>query len=133
MQPIVWLEGGAIAGYEALIRWQHPERGMVLPGEFTPIAEAGGLMPDLDRWLFRAAFDALAAVHAEVGNAAPLFLSVNLSGLRFADLSVVSDLADALTASGVDPRHIKAELTEGALIGFGAWSRDGVIAHSPVG
>ncbi len=116
MQPIVWLEGGAIAGYEALIRWQHPERGMVSPGEFIPIAEAGGLMPDLDRWLFRAAFDALAAIHAEVGNAAPLFLSVNLSGLRFADLSVVSDLADALTASGVDPRHIKAELTEGALI-----------------
>ena len=117
MQPIIWLEGRGVAGYEALIRWQHPDRGLVSPGEFVPVAEAGGLIPDLDRWLFPAAFDALAQIHQRLAASERPFLSVNLSGLRFADLSVVADLRDALAASAVSAQHVKVELTEGALIG----------------
>ncbi len=117
MQPVMWLEGRSVAGYEALIRWQHPRRGLVSPGEFVPIAEAGGLIPDLDRWLFPAAFQALAQIHERWADSERPFLSVNLSGLRFADLSVVTDLRDAMSASGIGAQDVKVKLTEGALIG----------------
>lgn len=91
--------------------------GLGFAGEFVPIAEAGGLIPDLDRWLFPAAFQALAQIHERWADSERPFLSVNLSGLRFADLSVVTDLRDAMSASGIGAQDVKVKLTEGALIG----------------
>jgi len=112
-QPQVSLATGEIVGAEALVRWRHPEWGMVAPGRFIPLAEETGLIMPLGDWVLREACRQ-AAVWARQGR--PLRVSVNLSARQLGERGLVSSVRAALDASGLDPRWLDLELTETALI-----------------
>jgi len=110
-QPIICAPLDAVVGLEALIRWQHPERGLAAPDAFIPVAEETGLIVDIDRWVVRTACERLAHwPGSELG------LSVNLSSLQFARPDLVPFLAEVLSETGIAPRRLKLELTEGLLL-----------------
>ncbi len=117
-QPIVALPDHSLRGFEALVRWRHPERGLVSPGRFVALAEEAGLINSIDGWTVRSALSSLkrmqdAAVAA--GKPKP-WLSVNLSGTRFVDDTLVETLRRVVAESGVEPRYLTVEITEGVLI-----------------
>ncbi len=112
-QPIVELMTGRVTGVEALVRWQHPIRGLVPPGEFVPIAEEIGLVMHLDDWVLEHACQQLAAW--QVSNP-DLTMSINLSGLQFARADLVTQVAQVLERSGADPTRVALEMTEGVLM-----------------
>ena len=113
-QPVVDAEG-RILGAEALVRWQHPERGMVPPGEFIAIAEQTGLIMPLGRLMLRAACAQLAAWAAQP-QTEPWSVSVNVSAHEFKHADFVRQVLDALDESGANPRRLKLELTESLLL-----------------
>ncbi|MET0765180.1 MAG: EAL domain-containing protein [Blastococcus sp.] len=108
-QPIVHLPTGQVEGVEALVRWQHPERGLLPPGDFIPVAEEYELMAPLTRWVLGAA-TWQAAEWARLG--LPLLLSVNVSAASLATGTLVDDVAEALATSELPPNHLIVELTE---------------------
>jgi diguanylate cyclase (GGDEF)-like protein len=114
-QPIFELRSERLAGVEALIRWEHPARGLLLPGEFIPIAEDSRLMLPLGRWVLRTACMQAAAWRARLSDQ-PLTLSVNLSSVQFADPGLVADVGAALAASELQPDRLVLELTETAML-----------------
>lgn len=115
-QPIVAVRDGTTAGYEALIRWRSPERGMVPPGVFIPIAEQSELIVDIGRWALRAAGGALARCsRAASARSAPLFLTINVSGRQIDSVTLVDDVAAGLAASAGHGR-LKLEITESLLM-----------------
>lgn len=118
LQPIVSLPDRRLLGFEALIRWQHPEKGMVSPADFIPVAERTHIVWDLDRLMLERA----CAVAAELQQAAgdckrKLYVSVNLSGAHFDSEAVVEEVASVLKKQGADPEQIVLEITESALMG----------------
>ncbi len=115
-QPIVSLETGYLMGFEALLRWNSPDRGQVSPGDFIPVAEQTGLIRPIGRWVFRVAAKQLRAWHEEFGLAGQLSVSVNLSGAQVADPDLLQAIARALRDTGVDPGSIKVELTESVVM-----------------
>ena len=112
-QPIVQLNG-QISGAEALVRWQHPQRGMVLPGEFIGLAESTRLIIPLGRWVLHTAGMQLHAWQTDPAMAA-LTLAVNVSAQQFKDPDFVSHVTQALEQTGANPRQLKIELTESLL------------------
>jgi diguanylate cyclase (GGDEF)-like protein/PAS domain S-box-containing protein len=114
-QPIVSLTSGRITGVEALVRWEHPERGLTSPGEFIPLAEETGLILPLGAWVLVNACRQLAEWRREFRNAR-IALSVNLSAKQFGQVDLVERIREALEQSGLDPRHLKLEITESAII-----------------
>ena len=110
-QPIVNLRSNEITGIEALIRWHHPDKGMVLPAMFIPLAEEIGFIVPLGEWVLREAC-AAAAKWAE-----PLTVSVNLSPAQFRNPGLIETVADALAASGLPPERLELEITEMVLLG----------------
>jgi EAL domain-containing protein (putative c-di-GMP-specific phosphodiesterase class I) len=114
LQPIVHLADGAPAGFEALIRWQHPQRGLVPPGQFIPLAEESVLINRIGLWIIEHSCAALAALDS-TGPAQP-FMSVNLSGRQLNDPAVLPALDAALARHGVAPGQIKLEITESLLL-----------------
>ena len=108
-QPIVAVENGAIEGFEALLRWTHPERGEIRPGLFVPIAEQGGLMIPLGNWMLRHVF-------REVRSWPACDVSVNLSPLQIMAADFVPTIAGIVAETGVDPRRIVLEVTEGIML-----------------
>jgi diguanylate cyclase (GGDEF)-like protein/PAS domain S-box-containing protein len=106
---------GRIIGVEALVRWHHPERGLVSPGEFIPVAEETGLILPLGREIFAMAFAQLARWAARPAMAA-LTLAVNVSARQIRQPDFVEQLMRELRGAGVDPRRLKLELTESVLI-----------------
>jgi diguanylate cyclase (GGDEF)-like protein len=110
-QPIVNLRSNQIAGLEALIRWRHPDRGMVLPAMFIPLAEEIGFIIPLGEWVLREAC-ATAAKWTE-----PLTVAVNLSPAQFRNPHLIDTVADALAASGLPPERLELEITEMVLLG----------------
>jgi diguanylate cyclase (GGDEF)-like protein/PAS domain S-box-containing protein len=117
-QPIIDLTDTAVVGFEALIRWEHPTRGLVAPGEFIPLAEAVGLVRDLDLFTLRAACQHLRRWQLIMdGTDGPaLSMNVNLSGLSVMQPRMVGDVAAVLDESGVAPAHLVLEVTEGVLL-----------------
>jgi diguanylate cyclase (GGDEF)-like protein len=113
-QPIVRLRDTRVTGFEALVRWQHPERGCLSPAAFMHVAEDTGLVTYIDRWMLRAACRAAhdwrlrAAVHA------PLSVSVNISARSFAQPDLVREVIDTLDDTGLDPHNLRLEITESA-------------------
>lgn len=113
-QPIVCADDGRLSGLEALVRWRHPERGLVSPAQFVPVAEECGLIVDLGRFVLREATAQLAAwrraglVGADVG------MTVNVSARQLEGVGLAADVEDALAASGLDavPHLLGLELTE---------------------
>lgn len=113
-QPIVHLATGDILGAEALVRWQHPTRGLLAPGAFIPLAEETQLIVPIGRRVLRAACEQ--AVHW-LARHGELTMAVNLSGMQLAQPDLVSDVAAALRDSGLPARHLTLEITETVLMG----------------
>ena len=115
-QPILDLRTRQIVGFEALIRWLHPERGMIAPLRFIPMAEESGLIVPLGRWILeRACRDACRLERSRRGQA-PLRVSVNVSARQLREDGLLDDVKHALEVSGLDPSRLELELTESILI-----------------
>jgi diguanylate cyclase (GGDEF)-like protein len=109
-QPLVNLTRGCVSGFEALVRWRHPERGLVRPDDFIPAAEAMGLIVPLGKWILsRACADAASWP-------AGLKVAVNLSAVQFTDPGLEGAVAAALAASGLAPGRLELEITESLLL-----------------
>ena len=114
-QPLVRFRDGAVTGVEALVRWQHPTRGLLMPDEFVPVAEGSGLIVQLGRWVLRHALLELAAWERRPGATPGLTLAINLSAREFAQVDLVRAVSDALTETGVEPARLHLEITESTL------------------
>jgi predicted signal transduction protein with EAL and GGDEF domain len=114
-QPVVELPGGKLAGLEALVRWDHPERGLVMPGEFVALAEDTGLIVPIGRWVLHAACQAARDWQRRFPLQPQPFLSVNLSVRQLQQPDLLEDVAGALDASGLDPDQLMLEITESVL------------------
>ncbi|MEK6277098.1 MAG: EAL domain-containing protein [Actinomycetota bacterium] len=115
-QPIVELANGDIIGVEALLRWEHPKKGMVSPGEFIPVAEESGLIEPIGRWVMEQACKQTLAWQQLRPDSRPIDLSVNLSVRQFASRDLPEVVADILRRTGLDPTHLKIEITESVLV-----------------
>ena len=102
-------------GVEALVRWNHPEKGMISPGVFIPFAEESKLVLPLGRWVMQTAMAQL-ATWQKSANFSDLVMSINVSVLQFTTVDFVSEVEDALTQTGVNPAQIQLELTESMLV-----------------
>ncbi|CCV03667.1 Diguanylate cyclase/phosphodiesterase with PAS/PAC sensor(S) [Mesorhizobium metallidurans STM 2683] len=110
-QPIVRLEDGSVAGFEALLRWDHPRRGMIPPADFIPVAESCGLIVQLGLFAMQQAAEDLAAWQKQIGDA-PLSVSVNLSSRQLIRRDLVSDVRSVIARANLKPRCFRLELTE---------------------
>ncbi len=115
-QPIVSLENGNLAGFEALIRWQHPERGFVNPSDFIPLSEDTGLIVPIGMWILRKACQQLCQWQWQSSANRNLFMSVNLSSKQVSQPDLVAQIRSVLEETNVDPKHLKLELTESAVM-----------------
>lgn len=115
-QPIVALTTGKIVGFEALVRWQHPEQGIVSPAEFVPMAEETGLIIPIGQWVLREACRQMKAWHTLFSHQPPLSISVNLSSRQFSQPSLIGQICQTLNDTGLDARHLKLEITESVIM-----------------
>jgi diguanylate cyclase (GGDEF)-like protein len=115
-QPRVRLSTGEVVGAEALVRWEHPERGLLQPAEFLPVAEETGLIVPLGGWVLGEATRQAARWAGRPG-APPLPVSVNLTARQCSHPELVSDVRRALDAAGLDPALVRLEVAEGAVLG----------------
>jgi EAL domain-containing protein (putative c-di-GMP-specific phosphodiesterase class I) len=114
-QPIVAIDSGKLVGWEALVRWQHPQRGMVSPAHFVPAAEETGLIVPIGRWVLETACRQARAWVDLVGSEA-LTMSVNLSARQFQDPGLLDTIVQVIEATGIPPRCLKLEITESAVM-----------------
>jgi len=111
-QPIISFESGRLAGFEALIRWNHPQKGFVGPGEFIPIAEDNGMINPIGRWvLYEACRQMREWQRSHVGGL-PLTISVNLSGKQFSQPNLIETIAGILKDTDLPASFLKLEITE---------------------
>jgi diguanylate cyclase (GGDEF)-like protein len=115
-QPIVCLSSRQIHGFEALLRWQHPERGLIPPTEFIPIAEEAGVIVSLDRWVLRTACQQLRVWEQQFPALLPLTMSVNLSGNHFSQAGLIEFIDEILQETNLNGGALKLEITESVLI-----------------
>ena len=115
-QPLIDLNTGRVSGFEALARWNHPDRGEISPTEFIPVAEESGLILSLGRWAMHRAAGTLAGWDREAGEKLPLYLGVNLSAIQVARDEVADVVGDALRSSGIGGERLSLELTESAIV-----------------
>ncbi len=115
-QPKVELSTHRVVGFEALIRWLHPERGMVYPLEFIPIAEETGLIVPIGRWVIRAACERLRAWQLQFPLRPPLEMSVNLSVRQFWQTGLVEEVAAVLAETAIRPECLQLEVTESVFV-----------------
>jgi diguanylate cyclase (GGDEF)-like protein/PAS domain S-box-containing protein len=115
-QPIVDLRTNCLRGFEALVRWQHPERGLVSPAEFIPIAEETGLIVPLGWWVLRQACEQMRQWQIRYPLCPPLTISVNISPRQFCQADVVQQVQTILTETHLTPSCLKLEITESALM-----------------
>ncbi|MCU0233300.1 MAG: EAL domain-containing protein [Thermoanaerobaculales bacterium] len=115
-QPIVAIDDGRIAGFEALVRWQHPERGLLMPGEFIRVAEEMGAIIQLDRWVAEEACKQLRVWHQKYRAHSRTTMSVNLSTTQIMRPDVVAGIDLILRNSGLYGQSLKLEVTESVLV-----------------
>ncbi len=115
-QPLVRLADGRVRGAEALVRWHHPDQGVVGPGRFIELAEHSGAIVPLGRWVLRAACEQAVGWWRELGDDAP-FVSVNVSPVQLADPTWVDEVARVLAETGLPARQLQLEITEQAVLG----------------
>src|SRR5262249_15205981 len=115
-QPVVRLDDGSAAGVEALLRWHHPDRGLVPPGDFIPFAEESGLIVPIGRWVLQEACRQAMIIQREIVCDPALTMSVNLSVKQLQDPDIVADVAAALQDSGLAPERLMLEITETVLM-----------------
>ena len=115
-QPVVDLASGRMTGVEALIRWQHPTRGLVMPDDFIPIAEETGIILELGRWVLRAALEAVAEWERQTPLPEDFKVRVNLSAMELQRLDLVDHVRQALAETGIAPSRLIIEITESAFV-----------------
>jgi diguanylate cyclase (GGDEF)-like protein/PAS domain S-box-containing protein len=115
-QPVVRLAGHEILGVEALLRWQHPERGTIPPNQFIPLAEETGLIISMGRWVLNEACREGVKLHARFEREEPLGISVNLSVRQLQSDSIINDVRCALETSGLPPEALVLEITESVML-----------------
>ncbi len=109
-QPIVDMKTREMSGVEALLRWRHPEKGFISPGEFIPVAEQSGLIVDIGKFVISNACETIARRSDD------LMVAVNVSAVEFRDSNVARSVKDALRNSGLSPARLKVEITESLLM-----------------
>jgi predicted signal transduction protein with EAL and GGDEF domain len=109
-QPLINLRSGEVSGYEALLRWEHPERGLIMPADFIPVAEETGIVVQLGEWVIRNAI-AEAATWPHGVN-----VSVNLSPAQIGSTTLIPTIVNALASTALDPHRLELEITEGVLM-----------------
>jgi EAL domain-containing protein (putative c-di-GMP-specific phosphodiesterase class I) len=115
-QPIVSLHDGRAVEYEALVRWAHPERGLVAPLEFIPIAEQNGLIVPIGQRVLELACRQARDWHDNSPDSAPVLISVNLSARQFQHPGLLDDIRRAVASAGIDPHCLKLEITESTVM-----------------
>ncbi|HYD29919.1 MAG TPA: EAL domain-containing protein [Azospirillaceae bacterium] len=115
-QPIVELGSRTIAGFEALMRWHHPERGMIPPVEFIPLAEESGLIIPMGRWALQESARQIAEWQRLFPRKVPLFMSVNASSQQFRDDDILARIKEVLADHPIPPSSLKIEITESMLM-----------------
>ena len=115
-QPVVRLDDGGITGVEALIRWRHPERGMIPPDDFIPLAEETGLIIPIGRWVLREGCRQARRLRDGLPPQAGLTMSINLSVKQLQHSDVIADVRDAVQEAGIDPSMLTLEITETVLM-----------------
>lgn len=109
-QPLITVETGSVGGFEALLRWEHPERGTIMPNDFIPLAEEIGLIVRLGEWVLREAC-------MQAANwSDPVRIAVNLSPMQFRSGKLLGTVMMALASSGIAPARLELEITEGVLL-----------------
>jgi diguanylate cyclase (GGDEF)-like protein/PAS domain S-box-containing protein len=116
-QPIVSQIDRRICGFEALVRWNHPERGLIPPSDFIPIAEESDLIHHLGRWVLRESCRQMAAWHKSFAADPPLTISVNVSARQLSDSRLMEDVELALAESGLKHESLALEMTESSIMG----------------
>ena len=115
-QPMIDLATDRVIGFEALVRWEHPVRGLIPPLSFIPLAEETGLILPLGRWVLENACRQARIWHDAHPDVPPLFMSVNLSARQFAQPELVDEVREILRESGLDPSTLEIEITESILM-----------------
>src|SRR5829696_4277192 len=115
-QPVVRLDNGGICGVEALLRWRHPERGMIPPEQFIPLAEETGLIIPIGRWVLREGCRQARRMRDALPRDAALTMSINLSVKQLQHSDVIADVGDAVREAGIDPSALTLEITETVLM-----------------
>lgn len=114
LQPIVDLQSKRVVGFETLIRWQHPEKGLVFPDQFIPVAEHVNMVQQLDRLMLEKTCEIFPQLDA-LGRS-DIVISVNMSGMNFNTQNIVKSIVRTVKGYNIDPRRIRLEVTESALI-----------------
>ena len=115
-QPIIKLNSMQLAGFEALIRWNHPQRGLVPPGEFISVCEDTGLIVPITLWILQEACEQIVTWQNMTPENESLIISINLSGKHFAHDDLVDQVSEILTKTNINPACVKLELTESAVM-----------------
>ncbi|HJS40960.1 MAG TPA: EAL domain-containing protein [Sphingomicrobium sp.] len=115
-QPLIDLKSGEVAGFEALARWDHDDRGEISPAEFIPVAEESGLILTLGRWAMDRAAATLADWDCKVGEPLPVYVGVNLSAIQVARDDIAAVVQSALRSSGLSGNRLTLELTESSIV-----------------
>jgi diguanylate cyclase (GGDEF)-like protein/PAS domain S-box-containing protein len=115
-QPVVQLKQGNVTGFEALVRWHHPTRGLILPGEFIPRAEETGLIVALGRWVLEEACQQMRSWGLQFPHDPPMTLSVNLSVRQILESDTVEAVEEILTRTQFEPRNLHLEITESVIM-----------------
>jgi diguanylate cyclase (GGDEF)-like protein len=115
-QPIVRLSSERVIGFEALVRWNHPERGLLGPGDFIPTAEETGLIIGIGAWVLREACRQMCLWENEFGRERLSVMSINVSGRQLTQQAFCSDLETILRETGAEPHRIQLEITESVLL-----------------
>jgi diguanylate cyclase (GGDEF)-like protein/PAS domain S-box-containing protein len=115
-QPVVDLASGEVTAVEALLRWQHPERGMLWPPDFIPVAEESGLIEPIGRWMLDRACQQTVTWHEEHPDSRPIDLAVNLSARQVTHRDLTASVAEVLARTGLEPARLRMEITESVLV-----------------
>jgi diguanylate cyclase (GGDEF)-like protein len=115
-QPLIDLKSGQVAGFEALARWTHEDRGEISPAEFIPVAEESGLILQLGRWAMDKAAQTVAEWDARAGEPLPVYVAVNLSAIQVARDNIAEAVEEALRSSGLKGERLTLELTESSIV-----------------
>ena len=115
-QPITELRGGRIVGFEALVRWQHPQRGLIGPTEFVPLAEETGLIVPMGQWVLYEACRQMAAWRERFGDGPPRSVSVNLSSRQFVQQDLLDSIREVLADTRLPPEQLRLEITESLIM-----------------
>jgi EAL domain-containing protein (putative c-di-GMP-specific phosphodiesterase class I) len=115
-QPIVDLESGRIIGFEALVRWRHPDRGLLHPTAFLPLAHETGFIVEIDRWVWKHAMHQLHEWQRRFPSSPRLFMSVNMSVTDLSDPGLFETISGIVDEAGIDPADLVIEITESVLL-----------------